>query len=59
MQTISETLASPQRIADLYVFCLLAENDQIRVDPLNIDQWMFYPRRRETIDDAFGNSHGD
>ena len=51
----SETLTTPQRVADLYVFCLLAEKDQRRVDPLDPDQWIFYPLRRQTIDDVFAN----
>ncbi|HNT53209.1 MAG TPA: hypothetical protein PKG95_00765 [Anaerolineaceae bacterium] len=31
-----------QRQADVYVFALLAHQDKQTIDPLNIDQWVFY-----------------
>ncbi len=30
-----------KRRADYYVFCLLAEKDRLKVDPLALDQWSF------------------
>lgn len=30
------------RNAEIYVFCLLAERDQTKIDPMNLDQWEFY-----------------
>lgn len=37
-----------KRYADVYVFCLLYNQDQRTLDPLNLDQWEFYivPTRR-------------
>jgi len=48
------------RHADVYVFALLASRDKSTVNPLNLDQWMFYctttsdlsrelPKDRKTI----------
>ena len=31
-----------KRQADVYVFCLLKETDKSKVDPLDLDQWVFY-----------------
>lgn len=31
-----------KRNSDIYVFCLLAHKDKQTVDPLNMDQWIFY-----------------
>lgn len=31
-----------KRHADVYVFCLLAEQDPALVDPMNLDQWQFF-----------------
>ena len=31
-----------QRHADVYVFCLLAEKDSTRVNPLDLSQWQFF-----------------
>src|SRR6185503_6263992 len=30
------------RSADIYVFCLLTEQDLTKIDPTNLDQWQFY-----------------
>lgn len=38
----STTLDTPQRFADVYVFCLLKHCDQNTIDPLDVDQWDFY-----------------
>ena len=32
----------PERTADVYVFALLAHQEQSTLDPLNLDQWEFY-----------------
>lgn len=32
----------PKRSADLYVFCLLKERDQAKINPLELEQWEFY-----------------
>lgn len=33
---------TPRRQADVYVFCLLAVEDGMKVDPMKLDQWEFY-----------------
>ena len=38
-----------KRSADIYVFCLLKEQDRRVVDPLNLDQWEFYVLATEQI----------
>ena len=35
-------LNPPQRVADVYVFCLLRHKCQKTIDPLNVAQWEFY-----------------
>lgn len=34
--------AEPERLADVYVFALLAHLDKATIDPLNVKQWEFY-----------------
>ena len=34
--------AEPRRQAQVYVFALLAHQNQATLDPLNLDQWEFY-----------------
>jgi hypothetical protein len=43
------------RIADVYVFCVLAEKDRKKIDPLDISQWFFIVLPSETINNKFGN----
>jgi len=31
------------RNSEMYIFCVLAERDRERIDPLVLDQWEFYP----------------
>lgn len=33
---------APKRHADVYVFCLLKHKDKATVDPLKLEQWVFY-----------------
>ncbi len=40
----------PQRHSDVYVFCLLAEKDQDKIDPMNVGQWEFYVVSTSDID---------
>lgn len=42
---------TPQRQADVYVFCLLKHLDKSTIDPLNLDQWEFYVLSRKELDD--------
>lgn len=34
-------VANQQRSADVYVFCVFAETDRAKADPLNMEQWFF------------------
>jgi hypothetical protein len=43
-----------KRRADVYVFCLLAEEDPKRVDPLDVAQWQFFVLAREILDERVG-----
>ncbi len=36
------TQSEPIRHADIYVFCLLKHKDQVTLDPMKLDQWVFY-----------------
>ena len=42
-----------KRHADLYIFCLLVHKDKQTVDPLNLDQWVFYLLETAKLDDKF------
>ena len=42
------------RSADVYVFCILSETDQQKIDPLNIDQWQFFVVATSKLNDTFG-----
>ena len=43
-------LDPPERIADVYVFCLLKHKCQKTIDPLNVEQWEFYVVHRSQLD---------
>ena len=45
----------PARHASVYIFCLLDEKDQSKVDPLNLDQWKFYVVSTKTINEKLQN----
>ena len=45
-----EELDPPQRVADVYVFCLLRHKCQTTIDPLNVEQWEFYVVHRLQLD---------
>jgi hypothetical protein len=34
--------ATPARHSDVYVFCLLKHQEQTTLNPMNLDQWVFY-----------------
>lgn len=38
-----------RRWTDFYVFCLLKHKDQKTINPLNLDQWVFYVLETETL----------
>ena len=43
--------ASKSRHARVYVFALLAHQDQATIDPLDVDQWEFYVVLTKTLDE--------
>jgi len=47
----------PCRTADVYVFALLAHQDKISVDPLNLDQWEFYVLSTRAINERKRSQH--
>ena len=44
-----------ERQADVYVFCVLAHKDQETIEPLNLDQWMFYVIATKVLNASLGN----
>ena len=42
------------RAAAVYVFCLLGDQDQREVDPLDLDQWQFFVLSTRTLDRELG-----
>jgi hypothetical protein len=42
------------RQSDVYVFCLLKHTNQETVDPLNLDQWVFYVLATEKLNQDVG-----
>jgi len=49
--------AKPSRLADVYVFALLAHLDKPTVDPLNLDQWEFYVLSTRAINERTRSQH--
>ena len=45
----NELSEQKMRSADYYVFCLLKEKDQGKIDPMNMDQWEFYVLKTEVL----------
>lgn len=43
------TLKTPQRAADVYVFCLLGSPEEPFPDPMDFDQWAFFVLATETL----------
>ena len=43
-----------KRQADVYVFCILDHRDPQTVDPLDLDQWLFYVIATSVLDDRLG-----
>jgi hypothetical protein len=44
------------RQADIYVFALLKHNDQKTINPLNLNQWIFYILSRKKLDKILPNA---
>lgn len=49
------TNAVRERSADMYVFCVLAETNRDKINPLDTDQWFLMVLPAETINKTFGN----
>jgi len=45
------------RLADVYVFALLAHLDKPSIDPLNLDQWAFYVLSTRAINERTRSQH--
>lgn len=43
------------RQADVYVFCLLKHREQGSINPLNLDQWVFYVLPTKTLNESLGS----
>jgi hypothetical protein len=43
------------RQADIYIFCLLEHREQATLDPMNLDQWVFYILTTKTLNEKFPN----
>ncbi len=46
--------SSKNRSSDIYIFCLLKEKDEDKVNPLNLDQWEFLVIRTKDLDENCG-----
>jgi len=44
-----------KRQSDIYIFCLLSEKDRDKVNPLDLDQWEFYPVLTSVLTETLGN----
>lgn len=43
----------PRRHSDIYIFCVFTEKKRDRANPLNLDQWEFYPVLTTELDNQF------
>ncbi|MFK7949322.1 MAG: hypothetical protein AB8G11_17150 [Saprospiraceae bacterium] len=44
-----------QRWADYYIFCLLVEKNQNKINPMDLTQWKFYVLETKVLDEKVGN----
>lgn len=51
----TNTVGQLKRHAELYVFCVLAGQDRSTVNPLNLDQWVFYVVLTDDMDEKIPN----
>ena len=49
----NEIASEVKRQADIYVFCLLAEKDKSKLDPLDLGQWVFYVIPTSVLNEMF------
>lgn len=50
----NERNSEVRRQADVYVFCLLKHKDQSSINPLNLDQWVFYVLPTSILNQSVG-----
>ena len=50
----NERASEVRRQADVYVFCLLKHKDQSSINPLNLDQWVFYVLSTNALNQSVG-----
>ena len=50
----NERTSEVRRRADVYVFCLLKHKDQSSINPLNLDQWVFYVLPTNILNQSVG-----
>ena len=50
----NERNSEVRRQADVYVFCLLKHKDQSSINPLNLDQWVFYVLPTNILNQSVG-----
>lgn len=46
---------TPDRSADVYVFCVLSHRDERTINPLELTQWEFYVVPTRTLDEVLGD----
>ena len=51
----NKTSKIKSRPSDIYVFCLLKHKDKKTVNPLKLEQWVFYVVSTEKINEFYGN----
>ena len=48
----------PQRQAQIYIFCLLHQQNKSNLDPLNLEQWTFYLLNTQVLNEKMGEKAG-
>lgn len=51
----NETDENLKRQSDIYIFCLLATQDQSLIDPLDVDQWRFFILSTKVLNSRLSN----
>ena len=50
----NEYSTEKERQSDVYVFCLLDEQDPAKINPMDLDQWKFYVLATEVLNESVG-----
>jgi hypothetical protein len=51
----TQAYLEPKRHADVYVFCLMANQNQATLDPLKLEQWQFYVVKTAILNEKYEN----